>query len=118
MGVSAHLWWLTGAVVLGSAIGLYYYLRVTVSLFLSAPETLVRDTPNNWALTAGGCGGADLCRVWCCCWVSTRSADHAGADGTADVLIELELDNKGRQMAALVFLWVRREQLLNEISSS
>ncbi|KAH8269094.1 hypothetical protein KR044_008349, partial [Drosophila immigrans] len=34
MGVSAHLWWLTGAVVVGSAIGLYYYLRVTVSLFL------------------------------------------------------------------------------------
>ena len=54
MGVSAHLWWLTGAVVLGSAIGLYYYLRVTVSLFLSAPEALQRDTPNNWALTAGG----------------------------------------------------------------
>ena len=54
MGVSANLWWLTGAVVLGSAIGLYYYLRVTVSLYLSAPETLVRDTPNNWALTAGG----------------------------------------------------------------
>ncbi|EIS03204.1 NADH-quinone oxidoreductase subunit N, partial [Yersinia pestis PY-46] len=37
MGVSANLWWLTGAVVLGSAIGLYYYLRVTVSLFLSPP---------------------------------------------------------------------------------
>ncbi|MFV8757375.1 proton-conducting transporter membrane subunit, partial [Yersinia enterocolitica] len=54
MGVSANLWWLTGAVVLGSAIGLYYYLRVTVSLYLSAPETLVRDTPSNWALTAGG----------------------------------------------------------------
>ncbi len=54
MGVSANLWWLTGAVVLGSAIGLYYYLRVTVSLFLSPPQSLVRDTPSNWALTAGG----------------------------------------------------------------
>lgn len=53
-GVTAHLWWLTGAVVVGSAIGLYYYLRVTVSLFLNAPATLVRDTPNNWAFTAGG----------------------------------------------------------------
>ena len=40
--------------MVGSAIGLYYYLRVTVSLFLSAPEKLVRDTPDNWALTAGG----------------------------------------------------------------
>jgi len=53
-GVSAHLWWLTGAVVAGSAIGIYYYLRVTVSLFLSAPASLQRDTPNNWAFTAGG----------------------------------------------------------------
>jgi len=53
-GVTAHLWWLPGAVVVGSAIGLYYYLRVTVSLYLSAPDKLVRDTPNNWALTAGG----------------------------------------------------------------
>ncbi|KAB7895914.1 NADH-quinone oxidoreductase subunit NuoN [Rouxiella sp. S1S-2] len=53
-GVTAHLWWLTGAVVVGSAIGLYYYLRVTVSLFLNAPDRLVRDTPSNWALTAGG----------------------------------------------------------------
>ncbi|HEY3985022.1 NADH-quinone oxidoreductase subunit NuoN [Cedecea sp.] len=56
VGVQAHLWWLTGAVVLGSAIGLYYYLRVTVSLYLSAPQQLNRDTPSNWnwALTAGG----------------------------------------------------------------
>ncbi len=53
-GVSARLWWLTGAVVLGSAIGLYYYLRIMVSLFLHAPEKLQRDTPSNWALTAGG----------------------------------------------------------------
>ncbi|URQ59755.1 NADH-quinone oxidoreductase subunit NuoN [Pantoea alhagi] len=54
LGVSASLWWLTGAVVLGSAIGLYYYLRVTVSLYLSPPELHTRDTPANWAFTAGG----------------------------------------------------------------
>jgi len=53
-GVNAHLWWLTGAVVVGSAIGLYYYLRVTVSLYLSPPELHTRDTPANWAFTAGG----------------------------------------------------------------
>ncbi|MDC9621879.1 NADH-quinone oxidoreductase subunit NuoN [Xenorhabdus sp. XENO-7] len=52
--VEAELWWLTGAVVLGSAIGLYYYLRVMVSLYLPAPKTLNRDTPSNWALTSGG----------------------------------------------------------------
>lgn len=34
----AHLWWLIAAVVIGSAIGLYYYLRVAVSLFAKVPE--------------------------------------------------------------------------------
>lgn len=54
VGVQSHLWWLTGAVIAGSAIGVYYYLRVMVSLYLKAPEQLNRDTPSNWALTAGG----------------------------------------------------------------
>ncbi len=53
-GVSAHLWWLTGAVVAGSAIGLYYYLRVTVSLYLNPPELMQTRMPDNWAFTAGG----------------------------------------------------------------
>ncbi|QHM94117.1 NADH-quinone oxidoreductase subunit NuoN [Kosakonia sacchari] len=54
VGVEAHLWWLTAAVVLGSAIGLYYYLRVAVSLYLNAPQQLNRDAPSNWAYSAGG----------------------------------------------------------------
>lgn len=45
VGVQAHLWWLTAGVVIGSAIGLYYYLRVAVSLYLSAPQQLNRDAP-------------------------------------------------------------------------
>lgn len=54
VGVEAGLWWLAGAVVVGSAIGLYYYLRMMVSLFLSAPQQGQGDTPRNWALTVGG----------------------------------------------------------------
>lgn len=54
VGVQSSLWWLTGAVVVGSAIGLYYYLRVAVSLYLSAPQQLNRDAPSNWAWSAGG----------------------------------------------------------------
>ncbi len=54
VGVHAHLWWLVGAVVVGSAIGLYYYLRVAVSLYLSAPEKLNRDAPSDWQYSAGG----------------------------------------------------------------
>ena len=54
VGVQAHLWWLTAGVVIGSAIGLYYYLRVAVSLYLSAPQQLNRDAPSNWQYSAGG----------------------------------------------------------------
>ncbi|ALB63430.1 NADH-ubiquinone oxidoreductase chain N [Cronobacter condimenti 1330] len=54
VGVQSNLWWLTGAVVVGSAIGLYYYLRVAVSLYLNAPQQLNRDVPSNWAYSAGG----------------------------------------------------------------
>ena len=54
VGVQAHLWWLTAGVVIGSAIGLYYYLRVAVSLYLSAPQQLNRDAPRNWQYSAGG----------------------------------------------------------------
>lgn len=54
MGVQAHLWWLTTGVVIGSAIGLYYYLRVTVSLYLARPSEFKRDTTQGWATTAAG----------------------------------------------------------------
>ncbi|WP_225639578.1 NADH-quinone oxidoreductase subunit NuoN [Candidatus Profftia sp. (ex Adelges kitamiensis)] len=54
VGVIAHFWWLTGSVIVGSSIGLCYYLRVSISMYLHAPQHLVRDTPNNWILTAGG----------------------------------------------------------------
>lgn len=54
LSVNSQLWWLTGAIVVSSAIGLFYYLRIMVSLYLAPPENFRRDTPSNWALTAGG----------------------------------------------------------------
>lgn len=54
LGVKSCMGWLVGAVVAGSAIGLYYYLRIMVSLYLSPPENLRCDTLSDWALTAGG----------------------------------------------------------------
>ncbi|MGL4466296.1 MAG: NADH-quinone oxidoreductase subunit N, partial [Plesiomonas shigelloides] len=53
-GVQSELWGLTLAVVLGSAIGLYYYLRVMVALYLAPQVQRVRDIQDNWARTAGG----------------------------------------------------------------
>ena len=54
VGVEAHRWWLVGSVVLGSAIGLYYYLRVMVTLFLHEPGMQRRDATHDWAERAGG----------------------------------------------------------------
>jgi NADH-quinone oxidoreductase subunit N len=53
-GVDAQLWLLLGAVVIGSAIGLYYYLRVMVTSFLSAPGMARYDAELNWGQQAGG----------------------------------------------------------------
>jgi len=53
-GVESQLWWLLGALVLGSAIGLYYYLRVMVTMFLVEPGIRRRDAPLNWGQHAGG----------------------------------------------------------------
>ena len=54
VGVDAKLWWLLGAVVIGSAIGLYYYLRVMITSFLSAPGMRRYDAQLNWGQGAGG----------------------------------------------------------------
>ncbi|WP_020650566.1 NADH-quinone oxidoreductase subunit NuoN [Solimonas variicoloris] len=53
-GVDAHLWWLLGGVVVGSAIGLYYYLRLMVSLFLLDPSKHRFSAKLDWAQRSGG----------------------------------------------------------------
>lgn len=53
-GVEAHLWWLLGAMVLGSAIGVFYYLRVMVTLFMREPNLHRHDAPFDWGQRAGG----------------------------------------------------------------
>lgn len=53
-GVNADLWWLLGALVVGSAIGLYYYLRVVVALFMPAPGMRRMEADLHWGVHAGG----------------------------------------------------------------
>jgi NADH-quinone oxidoreductase subunit N len=53
-GVDQHLWILLAAVVAGSAIGLYYYLRVMITLFLLDPQRRRFSAPLQWAQQAGG----------------------------------------------------------------
>lgn len=53
-GVESHQWWLIGSLVIGSAIGVFYYLRVMVTLFLVEPSLHRHDAPFNWAQRTGG----------------------------------------------------------------
>ncbi|HSC84567.1 MAG TPA: NADH-quinone oxidoreductase subunit NuoN [Pseudomonas sp.] len=53
-GVQAQLWWLLAALVLGSAIAVYYYLRVMVTLFMVEPNLRRHDAPLHWGQQAGG----------------------------------------------------------------
>ncbi|SIR45694.1 NADH dehydrogenase subunit N [Aeromonas sp. RU39B] len=54
VSVEAQLWWLAGAIVLGSALGLFYYLRVMITLFLREPGMVRRDAEPGWHLSSGG----------------------------------------------------------------
>ena len=53
-GVQSGLWWLVGAVIVGSGIGVFYYLRVMVTLFLLEPGLRRHDAPLDWGQQAGG----------------------------------------------------------------
>jgi len=53
-GVESQLWWLLGALIIGSAVGLFYYLRVMVTLYLVEPGIRRHDAPINWGQHAGG----------------------------------------------------------------
>jgi NADH-quinone oxidoreductase subunit N len=43
-----------GAVVFGSAVGLFYYLRAMAQMYLRAPWVRRFSAPLNWALGTGG----------------------------------------------------------------
>lgn len=47
-------WWLLAVVILGSAIGLYYYLRVLIVLYMTPSKTHHLDAQSNWGVQAGG----------------------------------------------------------------
>lgn len=52
--VNSAQWWLLAIIVLGSAIGLYYYLRVVVTLFMMEAGMSRHKIPFDWSRTAGG----------------------------------------------------------------
>lgn len=54
IGVDAKQWLLLGAMIAGSAIGLYYYLRVMIMMFQPIPAKERVSEPLNWVQNAGG----------------------------------------------------------------
>ena len=53
-GVDAQAWWLLGGVVLGSAIGLFYYLRLMIIMFMDRDRQQRFEAPLAWGLQTGG----------------------------------------------------------------
>jgi len=53
-GMQSDLWWLVAGIIIGSAIGLYYYMRVTISMFMDKPGQIRRDAVNEWGQRSGG----------------------------------------------------------------
>jgi NADH-quinone oxidoreductase subunit N len=50
----SELWWLLGVLVIGSAIGIFYYLRVIISLFIAVPGRRRLDAGSHWGTQSGG----------------------------------------------------------------
>ncbi|WWO98595.1 MAG: NADH-quinone oxidoreductase subunit N [Candidatus Dasytiphilus stammeri] len=55
MSIMSHSWWLTVSLLIGSIIGIYYYLRVIAYLYLSSvqslePENLVLSSPQFYCI--------------------------------------------------------------------
>ncbi len=47
-------WFLAAMIILGSAIGLYYYLKVIIVLYMTPPERPTIDARQHWGIEAGG----------------------------------------------------------------
>lgn len=52
--VQGMRFWAAGMIILGSAIGLYYYLRVLVNLYQKPKTNLEFDAHQHWGVKAGG----------------------------------------------------------------
>ncbi|HBH33483.1 MAG TPA: NADH-quinone oxidoreductase subunit N, partial [Psychrobacter sp.] len=52
--VDGQQWFLAAMIILGSAIGLFYYLRVMLTLFKRPTRTIEFDALGEWGIQAGG----------------------------------------------------------------
>ena len=52
--VDGDQWFLAAMIILGSAIGLFYYLRVMLTLFKRPNKTIEFDALGDWGIQVGG----------------------------------------------------------------
>ncbi|WP_104489905.1 NADH-quinone oxidoreductase subunit NuoN [Acinetobacter indicus] len=52
--VTTQHWFLAAMIIVGSGIGLYYYLRVMVVMYMTPPETPKMDAVDHWGQRVGG----------------------------------------------------------------
>ena len=52
--VTTQHWFLAAMIIVGSGIGLYYYLRVMVVMYMTPPETPRIDAEKEWGQKVGG----------------------------------------------------------------
>lgn len=52
--VTTEHWFLAAMIIVGSGIGLYYYLRVMVVMYMTPPDTPRIDADSHWGQTVGG----------------------------------------------------------------
>jgi NADH-quinone oxidoreductase subunit N len=52
--VTTQHWFLAAMIIVGSGIGLYYYLRVMVVMYMTPPDTPRIDADKHWGQKVGG----------------------------------------------------------------
>jgi len=63
-GVGSHLWWLVIVLIVNSAIGVYYYLRLIVEMFSQADMVTTATKPNVGVLTGVVLAFLTIALVW------------------------------------------------------
>lgn len=53
VAMASQLWWLVAGIIIGSGIGLFYYLRVMALLFMERPSTAPEPVSGGFAQSAG-----------------------------------------------------------------
>ncbi len=71
--VTTQHWFLAAMIIVGSGIGLYYYLRVMVVMYMTPPDAPRVDAVDHWGSKSGWDYGAFSCGSSACDWYLSRS---------------------------------------------